>query len=89
MDSFLSGFVALFDGITTNAPTLGAWIALALAVILLVCSAFVSGSEIAFFSLFFRIKPCNNVVFSGLCAVCAYRFFLRLFRIHLGLSTPI
>ena len=51
MDSFLSGFVALFDGITTNAPTLGAWIALALAVILLVCSAFVSGSEIAFFSL--------------------------------------
>ena len=51
MDSFLSGFVALFDGITANAPTVGAWIALALAAALLMCSAFVSGSEIAFFSL--------------------------------------
>ncbi len=51
MDYYLSGFAALFDGITTNAPTTGAIIALALSVILLICSAFVSGSEIAFFSL--------------------------------------
>ena len=51
MDSFLSGLSALFDGITTQAPSLGAWIALAIAFLLLLCSAFVSGSEIAFFSL--------------------------------------
>ena len=51
MDSFLSGFIAFFDGITAQPPTVGAWIALGLAVILLMCSAFVSGSEIAFFSL--------------------------------------
>ncbi len=51
MDSFLSGFTALFDGVTASAPTTGAWIALGLAVLLLMCSALVSGSEIAFFSL--------------------------------------
>ena len=32
-------------------PTLGAYIALAIATVLLFCSAFVSASEIAFFSL--------------------------------------
>ena len=51
MDSFLSGLAPLFDGITAQPPTLGAWIALALSVLLLFCSAFVSGSDIAFFSL--------------------------------------
>ena len=51
MDSFLSSFIAFFDGITAQPPTLGAWIALGLSIILLICSAFVSGSEIAFFSL--------------------------------------
>lgn len=51
MDSFLSGLAPLFDGITAQPPTLSAWIALALSVLLLFCSAFVSGSEIAFFSL--------------------------------------
>lgn len=51
MDYFLSGFNGLFDNITTQAPTIGALVALSLSIILLVCSAFVSGSEIAFFSL--------------------------------------
>ena len=51
MDSFLAGLAHLFDGITAQPPTLGAWIALGLSVLLLFCSAFVSGSEIAFFSL--------------------------------------
>ena len=51
MDYYLSGFTTLFNGITTNAPTAGALIALALSLLLLICSAFVSGSEIAFFSL--------------------------------------
>ena len=51
MDDYLSGLAALFDGITFTTPTVGAYVALALAVILLFCSAFVSGSEIAFFSL--------------------------------------
>ena len=51
MDYYLSGFTALFDGITLNAPTTGAIIALILSLLLLICSAFVSGSEIAFFSL--------------------------------------
>ena len=51
MDYYLSGFAALFDGITTNAPSTGATIALILSFLLLICSAFVSGSEIAFFSL--------------------------------------
>ena len=51
MDYYLSGLTGLLDGITTQAPTMGAVVALVLAIILLGCSAFVSGSEIAFFSL--------------------------------------
>ncbi len=51
MDSFLSSFNALFDGITTHAPSTAAYVALGLSILLLICSAFVSGSEIAFFSL--------------------------------------
>ncbi len=51
MDYFLSELTHLFDGITVAAPTTGAYIALSLALLLLLCSAFVSGSEIAFFSL--------------------------------------
>lgn len=42
----------IFQDIATfYAPTLGAWFALTLSLTLLACSAFVSGSEIAFFSL--------------------------------------
>ena len=51
MDYYLSAIAGFFDGITTQAPTLGAIVALVLALLLLGCSAFVSGSEIAFFSL--------------------------------------
>ncbi|MBP5770884.1 MAG: gliding motility-associated protein GldE [Bacteroidaceae bacterium] len=51
MDDYLSGLTALFSGITFMAPTTGAYVALGLAILLLFCSAFVSGSEIAFFSL--------------------------------------
>ena len=51
MDYFLSSIILIFDGITTQPPTTGAWIALCLSVVLLACSAFVSGSELAFFSL--------------------------------------
>lgn len=51
MDYYLSAFTGFFDGITTQAPTVGAVVALVLALLLLGCSAFVSGSEIAFFSL--------------------------------------
>ena len=51
MDDYLSGLTALFNGITFMAPTAGAYLALGLAIALLFCSAFVSGSEIAFFSL--------------------------------------
>jgi len=51
MDSFLSGLTAFFSDIVFQAPTTGALIALGIAALLLVCSAFVSGSEIAFFSL--------------------------------------
>ena len=40
-----------FSGITVMPPTLGAYVALALGLFLLLCSAFVSSSEIAFFSL--------------------------------------
>ena len=47
----MDNFLALFSGITTQAPSIGAWTALGLAVLLLICSAFVSGSEIAFFAL--------------------------------------
>ena len=41
----------LFDGVTVTAPTMGAIIAILLAVLLLYASGFVSASEIAFFSL--------------------------------------
>ena len=41
----------LQDFVTFYTPTPGAWVALVLALMLLACSAFVSGSEIAFFSL--------------------------------------
>ncbi|MBR0434137.1 MAG: gliding motility-associated protein GldE [Bacteroidaceae bacterium] len=51
MDSFLSGFTAFFSDIYFQTPSTGALIALGLALVLLMCSAFVSGSEIAFFSL--------------------------------------
>lgn len=45
---FFQGFV---DSITVTQPSLGCVIALILAILLLFCSAFVSASEIAFFSL--------------------------------------
>ena len=51
MDYHLSAAADFFSGITLTFPALGAWIALALGLLLLLCSAFVSGSEIAFFSL--------------------------------------
>ena len=51
MDYHLSAVADFFSGITLMPPTLGAYIALALSLLLLLCSAFVSGSEIAFFSL--------------------------------------
>ena len=41
----------ILSGITLTPPTTGVWLALVLAVVLLCCSGFVSGSEIAFFSL--------------------------------------
>lgn len=50
--SFIEGFYSFFyDQVTMTAPTTGAVIAIILAVFLLGASAFVSGSEIAFFSL--------------------------------------
>lgn len=50
--SFLEGIASFFtEQVTMTAPTTGAVIAIILAVILLGASAFVSGSEIAFFSL--------------------------------------
>ncbi len=51
IDSYLSSFQDLFNGITVSAPTAGATFALLLAIILLYASGFVSASEIAFFSL--------------------------------------
>ena len=51
MDYHLSAVADLFSGITPLSPSLGAYVALALGLLLLLCSAFVSGSEIAFFSL--------------------------------------
>lgn len=51
MDYHLSALADYFTGITLLTPSIGAWIALALGLALLLCSAFVSGSEIAFFSL--------------------------------------
>lgn len=51
MDFDLSGLAALFSGITANTPSIGAIVALVLSILLFICSAFVSGSEIGFFSL--------------------------------------
>lgn len=52
MDSyFIESLTAVFDQVTLTAPSPGAVVAIILAVLLLGASAFVSGSEIAFFSL--------------------------------------
>ena len=51
MDYYLSTLAGLLSSITFQAPQLGVYVALAISIFLLVCSAFVSGSEIAFFSL--------------------------------------
>ena len=50
-DSYLCRLAELFDGVTVYPPSLGAIIAISLAVLLLFASGFVSASEIAFFSL--------------------------------------
>ena len=50
-DSYLCRLAELFDGVTVHSPSLGAIIAIGLAVLLLFASGFVSASEIAFFSL--------------------------------------
>lgn len=50
-DAYLCRFIGLFEEITIHTPSVGAIVALVLAVMLLGCSAFVSASEIAFFSL--------------------------------------
>ncbi len=50
-DSYLSYLQELCNGVTVNAPSVGAIIAILLAGTLLFCSGFVSASEIAFFSL--------------------------------------
>ncbi|MCM1108102.1 MAG: gliding motility-associated protein GldE [Clostridium sp.] len=50
-DSFIQQIITLFSGITLQQPPVGAFVALAVAVVLLGCSGFVSASEIAFFSL--------------------------------------
>ena len=50
-DSYLCQLADLFNSITLNTPTVGAIIAIVLAIVLLFCSGFVSASEIAFFSL--------------------------------------
>lgn len=50
-DSYLRQLAELFDCITFKTPTTGAIVALVLALLLLLCSGFVSASEIAFFSL--------------------------------------
>ena len=50
-DSYLCRLAELFDGVTVYPPTLGAIVAISLAVLLLFASGFVSASEIAFFSL--------------------------------------
>lgn len=51
MDDYLAPLAGIFSGITFLTPSIGAYVALALGLLLLFCSAFVSGSEIAFFSL--------------------------------------
>ena len=50
-DSYLCRLAELFDGVTVCSPSVGAIIAIVLAVLLLFASGFVSASEIAFFSL--------------------------------------
>ena len=50
-DSYLSRFAEMFDGVTVSSPSVGAIVAISLAVLLLFASGFVSASEIAFFSL--------------------------------------
>ena len=50
-DSYLCRFADLFDGVVVTPPSVGAMIAIVLAVLLLFASGFVSASEIAFFSL--------------------------------------
>lgn len=50
-DSYLCRLADLFDGVTVTTPSIGAIIAIILAVLLLYASGFVSASEIAFFSL--------------------------------------
>lgn len=54
MDTFLAAFAQIFGfavPISVSAPSVEAVVALVVAVFLLMCSAFASGSEIAFFSL--------------------------------------
>ena len=50
-DSYLCRLAELFDGVTVYPPSVGAIVAIVLAVLLLCASGFVSASEIAFFSL--------------------------------------
>ena len=50
-DSYLCRLADLFDGVVVTPPSVGAIIAIVLAVMLLFASGFVSASEIAFFSL--------------------------------------
>ena len=50
-DSYLCRLAELFDVVTVTTPSLGAIVAIVLAVLLLFASGFVSASEIAFFSL--------------------------------------
>ena len=50
-DSYLCRLADLFDGVVVTPPSVGAVIAIVLAVVLLFASGFVSASEIAFFSL--------------------------------------
>lgn len=50
-DAYLCRLADLFNGVTVTTPTLGAFVALILAILLLCASGFVSASEIAFFSL--------------------------------------
>ena len=50
-DSYLCRLADLFDGVVVTPPSVGAVIAIVLAVMLLFASGFVSASEIAFFSL--------------------------------------
>ena len=50
-DSYLCRLAELFDGVTVYPPSVGAIVAISLAILLLFASGFVSASEIAFFSL--------------------------------------